>query len=390
MAFVSFSSQLVIDNSTAVSNVFFDEYLPSCSGDSARVYLYGLYMCGSSSRWDNTIEHFSKALNLSCEDIRSIFDYWNDQGLVHVSSINPMQIQYLPVKAGAAKIKKYTTDKYSDFNVQIQSIIEGRMITANEFTEYYAFLESLHVQPAALVMIAKYCADLKGANVGYNYILTVAKNWAYGDIKTVEAVEEKLAVQEYDSGAITKILKNLKSKRKNEPNDYQLIEQWRLKGFDDDTLFTIATFCAKTGRGKIEDMDGIVERFFQMGLTTPAGIDKYVTDKVEKDKFIHELLAALGLTRNVANIDRDFYATWTDTWNFKPEIINYAATLAIDKASPMAYLNKILASWFEKKITTLNEAKKANYAAPAVNITRHSYSDAELKSLFQNIEEVKF
>jgi len=239
-------------------------------------------------------------------------------------------------------------------------------------------------------MIAKYCIDLKGANVGYNYILTVAKNWAYSGIKTVQAVEEKFAVQEYDSTTIAKVLKNLGSKRKSEPADYQLLDGFRLKGFDDDTLFAIATFCNKTGRKKIEDMHTVIEKFYKLGLTSPSSISSYINEKVEKDKSIRELITNLGLTREVANIDRDFYSTWTDDWKFTPEIISYGATLAVDKASPMAYLNKVLASWFEKKITTLDTAKTANYTAPTISITRHSYSDQELKSLFSNIEEVKF
>jgi len=387
MAFVTFSSQHVIDNTTSVANTFIEEHLTSCNGDCARVYLYGLYMCGSSSRYDNTIEHFAKVLGLTEDDVTGAFLFWQEQGLVQVLSLKPMQVKYLPVRSGSSKIKKFTNDKYSDFNVQMQALLEGRMITTTEYQEYYAFLESFHVQPEALIMIAKYCIDLKGATVGYNYILTVAKNWAYQGVKTVAAVEEKFAVQEYDTTTLAKILKNLGSKRKAEPNDYQLIEGWRLKGFDDDTLFAIATFCQKTGRKKMEDMVGVIEKFYKLGLTSPSSINSYITGKVETDKNIKELLVGLGLSRDVANIDRDFYTTWTDDWKFTPEIINYGATLAVDKSSPMAYLNKVLANWHEKKITTLDAAKKVNYTAPQLNITRHSYSDQELKSLFANIEE---
>jgi len=390
MSFVSFSAGHVIDNSTLVSNIFIDEHLPTCNGDCVRVYLYGLYLCGQGSRYDNTAEHFANVLRLSVDDVLSSFAYWQDMGLVQILSVKPIQIKYLPVRQGSARVKKYTKDKYADFNAQIQSMIEGRMITPTEFSEYYAFLESFHVEPAALLMIAKYCIDLKGPSVGYNYILTVAKNWAYAGIKTVTQVEEKFAVQEYDSTAIAKILKNIGSKRKPEPADYQFIADWRLKGFDDETLFAIATFCQKTAHRKIEDMDTVIEKFYKNGLTTPTAIDNAINDKVSKDKSISKLLKNLGLTRDVANIDRDFYATWTNTWGFSKDIINYAATLAVDKSSPMAYMNKILANYFDKKITTLDAAKNTNYAPPTVNITRHSYSDKELKSLFSNIEEVKF
>jgi len=366
-----------------------DEHLHT-NGDAVRVYLYGLYMCSSATRYDNTLEHFATTLKLSVDDITSAFLYWQDQGLVNVVSLSPMEIKYLPVKSGSARIKKFTSNKYSDFNAQVQAIIEGRMITPTEYSEYYAFMESMHVEPVALVMIVKYCANLKGNNVGYSYILTVAKNWAYLGIKTVRQVEEKFAVQEYDATLVAKILKDLGSKRNPEPSDYQLLGEWRLKGFDDETLATIASYCNKSSRKKIDDMNELIEKFFKLGLTNPISIDNYIKEKISRDKEIKELLKALGLSREIAGIDRDFYTMWADTRKFTPELINYGATLSLDKGSPMAYLNKVLASWHEKKITTLADAKKSGYSAPAINMTRHSYSAEQLNSLFANIEEVKF
>jgi hypothetical protein len=93
MPFVSFSIQLVIENTTAVHNAFFEEHLPVCNGDCARVYLYGLYMCGGATRYDNTLEHFSKTLNLSQDDITSAFMYWQGQGLVQIMSLKPLEIK---------------------------------------------------------------------------------------------------------------------------------------------------------------------------------------------------------------------------------------------------------------------------------------------------------
>jgi len=468
---VSFSSQLVIENTTAVSNVFFDEHLPHCNGDCARVYLYGLYLCGSSSRYDNTLEHFSNTLGLSPEDIESAFLYWQERGLVQILSVQPIQVKYLPLKQNAARIKKYSADKYADFNAQIQAIIEGRMLTPSEFAEYYAFLESFHAEPAALVMIAKYCADLKGANVGHAYILTVAKNWAYSGIKTVGAVEEKLGAEKSNSAQLAKILKAIGVKRAAEPADHEFLVKWRkmgfsqnviehvaksargsinkldglllkyfelklfeigeiadfakkakdlstlayavnqkigvwydnvdsivteylvpwgLKGFDNDTILAVASFCFKSGKRTLADMDAVVNKFYKLGLNSASAIDNFVGEKVAQDGVIKELLCKLGVGRDVNAIDRDFYATWTDVWGHPPEIIGHAATLAAGKVSPMAYMNKILATYFEKKITTLDAAKAANYAPPATNMLRHSYTDDELKSLFSNIDEVKF
>lgn len=471
MAFVSFSSQLIVDNSTAVSNVFMNEHLPYCNGDCARVYLYGLYMCSSSNRYDNELGHFSNILGLSEEDVISAFSFWQERGLVQVLSIKPIEVKYLPIKQNAFKIKKIASGKYDDFNAQMGSIIQDRMITPTEFSEYYAFLESFHVEPAALVMIAKYCVNIKGANVGYSYILTVAKNWAFAGIKTVEAVEEKLSIEQSNSANVARILKLLGVKRAAEPNDFELynkwvkklgysheiieyiskntrgsmtkldnqimkffelklfdkkeiteyestkkelvataisinkkigvyyenvesiieeyIVPWKLKGFDELTLLSVASFCFRSGKRTLAEMDNVINKFYKLGITTPSAIDNFINEKVATDKTIKELLVKLGITREVNFLDRDFYSTWTNVWNFSSEIIDYAMSLSIGKTSPMAYMNKILATYFEKKITTLDKAKAVNYSPAPVSITRHSYSDDELRSLSISMDEVK-
>lgn len=473
MSFVSFSSQHVLSDTTAVNNLFIEEHLPICNGDVVRVYLYGLHVCNSATRYDNTLEHFANNLNLSVEKTLECFDYLADQGLVQVLSTQPIEIKYLPVVRGSARMKKYAVGKYDDFNAQMQALF-SREVTQNELLEYYYFLESFHVEPAALINIAKYCIDTKqGKDVGYPYILTVAKNWAYAGIKTVEAVREKLEAERGDTAAVTKILKSLGIKRTCEPTDFELytkwtkklgfsgttvlsvakraksmqkldtlllkyfefklfeigeiqnyentksdlvnlafainkkigvyyenveniietyIGKWRLFGYDDETLLSIADFCFKTGIRKLEGMDSIINKFYKMGVTTTAAMTEYISEKIAADKTVKALLEKMNISRQPNQLDRDFYSTWTNDWNFPVDIIEYVATLAANKTSPMQYMNKILSSFREQKITNLAAAKKINIqaTAPEKQFVRHSYSAGELNRLFTSLDEVEF
>jgi DnaD/phage-associated family protein len=475
MPFVSYSSQLVLDNHTAISNVFIEQYLPVCNGDCARVYLYGLHMCNAATRFDNTLQHFATNLNLTPEDILSAFTYWQDQGLVQILTLDPIEVKYLPVRSGSAKAKKYAQDKYADFNVQIQAILEGRMITPSEFSEYYAFLESFHVEPSALVMIASYCVKLKGNNIGYSYILTVARSWASAGIKTVEAVTEKIDAEHTNSGVVTQILAALKQKRAADPTDFELYEKWTKKlgystevilfaaksckgnmtrldtmllkyfelklfekdeianyeqtksdmyglaiainkkigvyyenveniietylapwcarGFDSETLLSVAAFCFKSGIRDLKGMDGVITKFYKMGIMNPTSIDEFIQGRIAEDKQIKEVLTKLNLTREPNALDRDFYNTWKQTWNISPELLDYTITLSADKTSPMVYMNKVLSSFYEKKITTVDAAKASSLPSTAQtqkSFTRHSYTDGELNRLFQDINDVEF
>jgi len=383
MAFTSYSAKRIIENETAVGNTFCEEYLPSMHGEVTRVYLYGLYLCNSANREDNTLERFSQILNLDPTDVLGCFQKLSELGLVTI--LPNGEIKYEPVIAGAKQLKKYNVDKYQEFNTQIQSII-NRQILPNELNEYYSFLESQKFDPVALVMIAKYCVDLRGSDVGYNYILTVAKNWLRLGIKTATDVEDKLVSQMFDTGAISAIFKKLKTKRLPESEDYTMLEKWRKLGFALPIIESIAAYCAKVGRKSMEYIDAEIVRFSDLGITDTREIEAYVDEMLSKDKQIKTLLNRLGLDREVAPIDRDFYNTWTNTWKFSPEIIDYAATQAVGKSSPLNYMNKILSTYFDKKITTLDGAKQTNFTMPTPTITRHSYSDDEFNNMIKQRE----
>ena len=123
MAFCEFSSEVISRNAVSVDNIFITEFLPNASENCVKVYLYGLYKCSSSK--DNTLEGFASALQMSKEDIISIFYYWQDIGLVQLLETTPLQVRYLPVKNALQSMKKYNVDKYAAFNMTAQELFDN-------------------------------------------------------------------------------------------------------------------------------------------------------------------------------------------------------------------------------------------------------------------------
>lgn len=215
MGLVSFSRGYMSTGYTNLSNIFMEEHLPYANGDCVRVYLYGLYLCQNATSADNTIEMMSTKLGISVANIKDAFEYWEKQNLVQILDTVPIEIKYLPIKRNAAKIRSLPKGQYDDFNTKAQAILDGRMITTTEFHEYYAFMESMHFEPEALLLVIKNCVMVKGFTVGYAYILTVAKNLAYEGLTTHAAVSAKFAVDQHDQNALTNLIKQI---RKNKPN----------------------------------------------------------------------------------------------------------------------------------------------------------------------------
>ena len=213
MSFVSFSRGYMSEGYTYLSNLFMEEHLPIANGDCVRIYLYGLYLCQNSLSADNTVEFMSAKLGLTVSSIKDAFEFWERQGLVQILDTVPMEVKYLPIKPHAAKTKALPKGTYDEFNTKAQAILDGRMITTTEFREYYAFIESMHFEPNALLLVIKNCVALKGFTVGYAYILTVAKNLAYEGLTTYQAVSDKFATAEKDHNALAELIKGIRKKK---------------------------------------------------------------------------------------------------------------------------------------------------------------------------------
>lgn len=278
MSFCKFSSEYVINNNTNVENLFINEFMPNAPENCVKVYLFGLFACNNSESLDNNLEDFSRILNLSQEDIISSFYYWQELGLVQVLNVSPIEIRYLPIKNSSVTLKKYNKDKFKDFNIQAQEIITGRMITPTEYNEYYYLVESLHIETDALIMIIKYCVDLKGNKIGYNYITTIAKNWAYEGITTCEKVEERLLEQQAVGSDVVLVLKALGSRKKPSIDDYQMFITWKDKlDFAVDVIVYVAKMVKN--KGGLNRLNYMLEKYYEMNLKSIKEIEEYVSQE---------------------------------------------------------------------------------------------------------------
>ena len=478
MAFCKFSKGYTPNKNIVLDSVFVRDYMPVLPDVCTKVYLFGLYKCQFDEEFSNTLEVFAKEIDMKVEDVIEAFYGLQEQELFSVINIDPIEVRYLPVREKKFTPKMFKEDKYTEFNKSIQEIIEGRMLTPTEFREYYYTMESLHIEPSALLMIAKYCTHQKGSSVGYNYILTVAKNWAYEGVRTAQAVENKLQEMELVSSSVKDVLVALKSKRQPNLEDKELFSKWtkqygfeelvilhvakkvkkggmtslgeKLDGYYASKIFSIseidayekskeelfdlakstckmlgayypnldpivnnyiikwqqmgyskesiemlAKICFKKYVRDFEEMDAIVAKYYAKGLVSIDAINEYISGTLSIDKKIKEILRQLQLSRQVTSWDRDFYHTWSNVWQMPEDVINYALSFGVGKTQPMHYVNKILSSWKENGVKTLQEAQNFNKSEvkPAKEqkqeFMTHSFSSEELNALFDNLDEVK-
>lgn len=173
------------------------------------------------------------------------------------------------------------------------------------------------------------------------------------------------------------------------------ISDWLSKGFEEDALLMIADACFRRHIRTLEGMNDLVNKFYKQGLVTANSISAHIERLSETDKKIKKIFETLNIEKNITSWDRDNYRTWTYSWGLSDELILYCAELAKGTASPMAYMNKVLASWYDQKITTIEQAKASTSVQSVENsiqqpTAKRAYTQQELNALIDDVSKVDF
>ena len=312
MSFCKYSTEYIASSKTEVDNIFINDYLPFAEPQFVMVYIYGLYMCSSTS-FDNSLENFAKTLNMSTEDVIGAFEFWEEQGLVRILRTDPIEVTFIPLKNVLSANKLYKPDKYAVFNSQANEIFMGkRSISKHEYEEYYDFLERYHVEQEALVMIMRYCVDSKKSAVGYNYILTVAKNWANEGITSVTQVEEKIKSLEDKSPEIIEIFSICGIKRSPYVEERNLLNKWiNDYGFNLDVILYICKNIKKKMHFSFENVDNVLTKYYEMKLLSVMEIENFENDKKELYSLAKEINKTIGVYyENLEGIVENYILKW--------------------------------------------------------------------------------
>ncbi len=378
MAFCKYSIDMLANNSTAVDNIFINNYLPYADSNFVKVYLYGLYKCQDSNSRDNTIENFANELNLSQEDIEKAFEYWQEQGLVQILNVIPFEVRYLPISDVLNNTKKYNAKKYESFNAQAQEILCGRMITPNEYREYYDIIERFHVEKEALLMIINYCVNIKGDNVGYAYITTIAKDWANQKITTAKQVEERLIEFENLRTGMEYLLKLMGAKRLPNIEERTLYQKWVQEGFDDEVLTYVAKKMKSKNKPSFQAMDILLDKYFAQKLFSTNEIELFEEEKSKASKIAKTITKNLGLYyENLEPVIENYIFNWINlgfSENMLEEISNYCFKTNVRTLEGMS---KVLEKFH--KLGILTENSLAEYFNEVLVV------DKKIKTILENI-----
>ena len=435
MAFCAFAKEGDDNAFTSVDNKFIVKYMPEANELQVKVYLYGLFLCGSGS--DFTLASMAEVLNTDEESVKEAFAFWQDYDLVQIISKEdePFYVEYLPVRASSGKPKKIKYEKYADFNAELQRKLQkvGKPLSYTEAIKYMRFLEENDIQPMAFLLIAEYCINKQGDGVSTSYIFNKAKKYIQNGWTTYDLVEKALANYNAHEKEVSALFSVLSITRKADDSDYALyqkwldqgfdkggilaaarhlkkgsmqslsfvvedllekekftaaevkaylaerelyanlafrvgkklgvkvsnpapfideyIQKWKEYGFEDESILEAALFCLRTGKNDFTSLDEFLEKLFTDGILTAEGVSAILKEKNADLKLYAKIQDLCGIPRK-SEAGLALLRVWRG-WEFSDEMILEGAKRAATSASPIPYLNKILAGWKENGIFTV-------------------------------------
>ena len=309
MAFISLSPELSQKSFTSVENKFITKYMPVLEPVSVKVYLYGLYLSANNNAF--TIDDLASSLNLSTEQAVNCFEYLDEFELVQIICRAPFEVRYLDAENVSGAPKRYKPEKYADFAKSVQSIIKGRMISTNEYREYFYLMEEYGFEQSALLMIINYCVSMRGDDIRIQYIKKVAKSFAAEGATTAKKVDEKLAQFTSSTPSLLKIFAAAGISRRPDVDDDKLYKKWSAElGFSDDAIAAAAKFFKAKSVEKIDEALGELYRNKKFDVKE---IDFYCRNKNSVHAATVEIARLLGVyMQNSAPYIDNYVNVWCD------------------------------------------------------------------------------
>lgn len=309
-------------NSTAVSNLFIDEYMGSANDAQLKIYLYLLRMM--SAQLATSVSDIADKFNHTEKDVVRALKYWEKQGLlsldhdedknlvgIHINDLSMDQVPgrrakpattFVPVPTlspvermpeeaydhpypagiqNAPRYEKpvYTADQLREFRnrqetAQLLFIAEsyiGKPLTPSEVKSILFFTDTLHFSEDLIDYLLQYCVE-RGKK-SFRYIEKVAIGWAEEGITTPEEA------QAVSAGYDKRVYSIMKALGKNSiPTDAELsfINRWTTDySFDSDIIFEACQRTVlNTDKNRFQYADRMLSSWKEQNVQCKADIIK--------------------------------------------------------------------------------------------------------------------
>ena len=238
----------------------------------------GLTLASLNEKTENTLEKIAVALKLSEERVILAYKNWEQAGIISISKTLPIKITYNSVKNPIPNTVKYSAKKYKVFVEELTRLFPEKVLSPNEIAEYIELLRINKMEINAMLLIIKYCTEIKLGTCSTPYILAVANDWINRGLITEEKVNENIQELENNSECIRMILKSIGIKRDANLEDRQFYLKWtRDYKYNLDAILTAAK--AQKRKGGMQKLNNYIEELKSINAFSSEEIATHTKNK---------------------------------------------------------------------------------------------------------------
>lgn len=149
------------------------------------------------------------------------------------------------------------------------------------------------------------------------------------------------------------------------PDQLKRYAALRAEGFEAETIRLAAVQCHRKKKTRFEDVEWMLKEWAARGLYARDAAEEYIDQMQRKVARVRALLELGGLERRPTMNDLSLYDGWRAAHG--EDVIEYAARCAKGMQMPVKYMDKLLSSWREAGVGSVEEARAQHEAARAAS-----------------------
>lgn len=289
--------------STTISNIFMDEYMPKANGEFVKIYLY-LIRCISNSDIDVSVPVLADKFNHTENDVKRALRYWNKEGLVELI---------------------YNDSKELTEVILLEPAVSSEAVTGS--------VETKSGRPS---LIPDPIPERKPK-------------------PSYTSAQLKLLAQKEELSQLLYIAQKYLGKTLSPTETNTIIYFYETLHFPTDLIEYLIEYCVSKDHKSIRYIEKVALSWADANIRTVAEA-KSETSLYNKN--IYTIMKAFGLGgRSPGSRELEYISKWNDIYGFTADIITEACNRTIQTIHQPSfeYADSILANWKEKKVVTLRE-----------------------------------
>ncbi len=175
--------------------------------------------------------------------------------------------------------------------------------------------------------------------------------------------------------------------------DVKDIQDW-IVTYNYATDMVIAICKQGKGNTRMNYLNQIARSWFEEGIRTPEEAEAHGARHRKSATRHRAIIQYLGIKHNLTGAEQALLEKWTDEWAFSNEVIIRACMESTGSKNPMQYINRVLESWVEQGVRTvddvdkvLSEHKRKTVTVDSAQTTRARRTPARSSTVFLNREK---